>query len=141
MKRSEQRSRKKKWYKIPLFILLAIVLLAGGWGIYTWNNAKQTVNKKMYQQVDAIDHSLSKKKVKEREQLNVLILGIDSKSGSTGRSDSLMVMTLKPETNSMQLISIPRDTRTLIVGKGFDDRIKIGRASCREGVELKERDE
>src|SRR5690625_124593 len=123
MKRSEQRLKKKKWYKIPLLILLALVLLAGGWGIYTWNNAKQTVNKKMYQQVDAIDHSLSKKKVKEREQLNVLILGIDSKSGSTGRSDSLMVMTLKPETNSMQLISIPRDTRTLIVGKGFDDKI------------------
>lgn len=123
MKRTEQRAKKKRWYKIPLLILLALVLLGGSWGIYTWNHAKQTVNKKMFQEVDAIDRSLSKKKVKEREQLNVLILGIDSKSGSTGRSDSLMVMTLKPETNSMQLISIPRDTRTLIVGKDFDDKI------------------
>lgn len=123
MKRSEQRRQKKKRYKIPLLILLAIVLFVGGWGVYTWNNAKQTVNKKMYQEVDTIDHQLSKKKIKEREQLNILILGIDSKTGSTGRSDSLMVMTLKPETNSMQLISIPRDTRTLIVGKGFEDKI------------------
>lgn len=123
MKRRDLKSKKKKWYKIPLIILAAIVLLVGGWVWYTWNNAKQTVNKKMHQQVDAIDHELSKKKVKEREQLNILILGIDSKSGDKGRSDTLMVMTLRPETDSMQLISIPRDTRTFIVGKGFDDKI------------------
>src|SRR5690625_1459504 len=141
MGRVKKRITKRKWYKIPLIIIGISLLLGIVWGVYTWNNAKQTVNKKMYQEVDTIDHKLSKKKVKEREQLNILILGIDSKTGSSGRSDSLMVMTLKPETNSMQLISIPRDTRTLIVGKGFEDRIKIGRASCREGVELKERDE
>lgn len=124
MKRSElKKTKKKKWYKIPLIVLAAIVLLVGGWTWYTWNNAKQTVNKKMHQQVDSIDLELSKKKVKEREQLNILILGIDSKSGERGRSDTLMVMTLRPETDSMQLISIPRDTRTLIVGKGFEDKI------------------
>jgi len=123
MKRVDKKSRKKKWYKVPLLILLVISLFVGGWGLYTWNNAKQTVNKKMYQHIDAIDQSMSKQKVKEREQLNILILGIDSKTGSTGRSDSLMVMTLKPETDSMQLISIPRDTRTLIVGKDFEDKI------------------
>lgn len=128
MKRSELRTKKKKWYKIPLIVIAAIVLLVGGWGFYTWNNAKQTVNKKMHQAVETIDHDLSKKKVKEREQLNILIIGIDSKSGEKGRSDTLMVMTLRPETDSMQLISIPRDTRTLIVGKGFEDKINHAHA-------------
>jgi anionic cell wall polymer biosynthesis LytR-Cps2A-Psr (LCP) family protein len=32
-------------------------------------------------------------------------------------------MTLNPETDSMQMVSIPRDTRTTIVGKGMEDKI------------------
>lgn len=136
MGRVKRRASKRKWYKIPLIILGVFLLLGIIWGVYTWNNAKQTVNKKMYQEVDTIDQTLSKKKIKERKQLNILIMGIDSKSGSTGRSDSLMVMTLKPETNSMQLISIPRDTRTLIVGKGFDDKINHAYAFGGEAMSI-----
>jgi len=136
MGRVKKRITKRKWYKIPLIIIGISLLLGIVWGVYTWNNAKQTVNKKMYQEVDTIDHKLSKKKVKEREQLNILILGIDSKTGSSGRSDSLMVMTLKPETNSMQLISIPRDTRTLIVGKGFEDKINHAYAFGGEAMSI-----
>src|SRR5699024_63461 len=35
----------------------------------------------------------------------------------------MIVMTLDPNNNQMQLVSIPRDSRTLIVGKGFQDKI------------------
>src|SRR5699024_1024690 len=119
MRRRDYKTKKKrKWYKILLLILVAIVLIVGGWVGYTWNNAKQTVDKKMHQSVKSIDHNMSRKKAKEREKLNILIMGIDAKSGDKGRSDSLMVMTLRPEADTMQLISIPRDTRTHIVGVG-----------------------
>jgi len=124
MRRRDYKTKKKrKWYKILLLILVAIVLIVGGWVGYTWNNAKQTVDKKMHQSVKSIDHNMSRKKAKEREQLNILIMGIDAKSGDKGRSDSLMVMTLRPEADTMQLISIPRDTRTHIVGVGKEDKI------------------
>jgi len=136
MKRSEVKAKKKKWYKIPLIVLSAIIVIVGSWVWYTYNNAKQTVNKKMHQSVDTIDFKVSKKKVEEKEQLNVLILGIDSKSGDKGRSDTLMVMTLRPESDSMQLISITRDTRTHIVGKGIDDKINYSYAFAGEEMAI-----
>src|SRR5699024_5792290 len=133
MRRRDYKTKKKrKGDKIALLILAAIELISSGWAGYTWNNARQTVNKRMHQSVKSIDHHLSQKKVKEREPLNILIMGIDAKSGDKGRSDSLMVMTLRPETDTMQLISIPRDTRTHIVGEGKEDKINHAYAFVEE---------
>src|SRR5699024_2983890 len=124
MKRSEVRkSKKKRWYKIPLIVLGVIILIGGIWFLSLYNKAKSTVNEKMYQEVQSIDTSVSEKKLKEKDQLNILIMGIDASDGDTGRSDSIMVASLRPEEDSMELISIPRDTRTSIVGKDFDDKI------------------
>src|SRR5699024_11700178 len=55
--------------------------------------------------------------------LNILLLGVDERKYDSGRSDALMVLSLNPKDDSMQLVSIPRDTRTTIVGKGFEDKI------------------
>lgn len=35
----------------------------------------------------------------------------------------MIVLTVNPNDKSMQMVSIPRDTRTEIIGKGFDDKI------------------
>src|SRR5699024_136687 len=32
-------------------------------------------------------------------------------------------LTLKPESDEMQIVSIPRDTRTTIIGRGTEDKI------------------
>src|SRR5699024_11710934 len=108
----------KKWWKITLVVLLVLVLGVGSYAYSIYHNAKQTVNKKMYETVESIDHVIGKKKLKETKPLNILLLGIDTETGDKGRSDAIMVLSLKPKTNSMQLISIPRDTRTEIVGRG-----------------------
>ncbi len=55
--------------------------------------------------------------------ISILIAGYDQRPEDTGRSDSLMLMTLNPGTQSMKLVSIPRDTYTDIVGKGIQDKI------------------
>lgn len=129
MKRSELREKKnkskKKWWIIPLAIIGVFLLVGGGWFLSVYLDAKDTVNEKMHQPVDSIDHDLSKKKIKAKDQLNILIMGIDAEKDESqeGRSDALMVMTLRPEADSMQLISIPRDTRTFIVGRGEEDKI------------------
>lgn len=126
MKRSELRKTKKKrkwWILGPLIGIGVLVLIVGVWATLIYNDAKKTVNEKMHQPIDVIDRDVSKKKVKAKEKLNILMLGIDAETGDAGRSDSIIVMTLRPDTDSMQLISIPRDTRTLIVGKGIEDKI------------------
>lgn len=71
----------------------------------------------------SIDIKRAKEKIGKREKLNILLLGVDKRKGDRGRSDTIIVLTIDPKKERMKMISIPRDTRTLIVGKGFEDKI------------------
>ena len=48
--------------------------------------------------------------VKEAEPFAVLILGLDVEDGGQSRSDTIIVATVNPKTESMKMVSIPRDT-------------------------------
>jgi polyisoprenyl-teichoic acid--peptidoglycan teichoic acid transferase len=128
---SEEKIKKPKnkrplWLKLLytfLAVLLVFVIAIGIYALSTYNHAKKTVNEEIHQKVTAIDHKEVKQKVKEQKSLNILLLGVDKREGDSGRSDALIVLTLDPKNNKMQQVSIPRDTRTLIVGKGFEDKI------------------
>ena len=45
------------------------------------------------------------------------MLGVDQRPGDSGRSDSIIVITVNPAKKSMEMLSIPRDTRVEIVGQ------------------------
>lgn len=121
--RVKRKKPKKLWLKISLVVLMVLVLGVGTYALTIYNNAKKTVNDRMHEPVENIDTGLAKKKVAEIESLNILLLGIDADSGTRGRSDALMILSVDPKSDHMKLISIPRDTRTQIVGKGIDDKI------------------
>lgn len=123
MSRSNKKKSRKLWLKIPLIIIVLLVLGVGAYAFSIYNNVKQTVNEKMHDPVDSIDMDLTKKKVKAKKPLNILLMGIDTEESDKGRADALMVLTLDPKEDAMQLISIPRDTRTIIAGKGIEDKI------------------
>ncbi|WP_240508076.1 LCP family protein [Virgibacillus indicus] len=121
--RKERKKSKKLWIKIPLVIILVLLLGGGGYAYSIYSNAKNTVNDKMHDPVEAIDTEATKVKIKDVEPLNILLLGVDERDNDKGRSDAMMVLSLDPKNKEMQLVSIPRDTRTAIAGKGFDDKI------------------
>src|SRR5690625_2157643 len=102
--RSSRHKKKstKKWSKITLIVLLVLVMGVGRYDYSIYHNDKQTVNKKMFETVESIDHTIGKKKLKETKPLSILLLGIDTETGDKGRSDAIMVLSLKPKTNSMQ---------------------------------------
>lgn len=129
-----RKMRKRKWITIPLISLLLLGLIIGGYFLFIYYNAKTTVNDKMFEPVQSIDTNVTKKKIKASEPLHILLLGIDAETGDKGRSDALMILSLDPKKETMQLISIPRDTRTMIVGKGFED--KINHAYSFGGVDM-----
>lgn len=107
-------------------MLIILFLLIGGMGAYVYSiyhNVKSTVDNKLHEPVDSIDIEVSNKKMKKQEAINVLLLGVDERAGDKGRSDTMIVMTLEPTNDRMQLISIPRDTRTEIIGRGKEDKI------------------
>ena len=123
-RRVKRKTSRKLWLKIPLVLILLIVLGVGAYGFSVYNNAKNTVDGKIHETVGSIDIGKTKQKIKDVEPLNILLLGIDADEGEDrGRSDAVMVLTLDPQNEQMQLVSIPRDTRTVIAGRGAEDKI------------------
>nr|WP_085990957.1 LCP family protein [Oceanobacillus senegalensis] len=114
---------KRTWLKVSLVVVLVLLVGVGTYFFSIYNHVNKTVNQQMHKPLPSIDHHISKEKMEEKEPLNILLLGVDKRPGDKGRSDSIIVMNLDPANNKMQLISIPRDTRTEIVGKGFTDKI------------------
>lgn len=68
------------------------------------------------------------------EPFSVLLLGVDERDGDAGRSDTMIVITVNPTLQTTKMLSIPRDTYTEIVGKGFKD--KINHAFSFGGIEM-----
>ncbi|MDC3412134.1 LCP family protein [Aquibacillus sp. 3ASR75-11] len=123
-KRSNKHKKsKKRWIKYVLAVILALLIGGGVYAYSIYDNAKQTVQEKIHQPVQSIETNVGKKKMKEEKPLNILLLGVDERANDSGRSDALMVLSLHPEDNSMQIVSIPRDTRTEIIGNNTVDKI------------------
>ena len=59
----------------------------------------------------------------KKEPFSVLMLGIDERDGDKGRSDTMIVLTVNPTTKNVKMLSIPRDTRTEIIGHNTTDKI------------------
>ena len=67
-------------------------------------------------------------------RLNVMLIGVDRRKQETARSDTLMVAMLNLKEKSIQVISIPRDSRVKI--EGLAHRTKINHAHATGGIEL-----
>ena len=65
--------------------------------------------------------------IENAKPINVLLLGIDNgaygRSTEDGRSDTMLLLTANPSEKKAQLLSIPRDTYTEIVGMNYYDKI------------------
>lgn len=119
-----QKKKKKTWLKFTGIILL-ILLLAGG--AYAF-----TVYKSFKNAVDTMHEPIEREKSEKRQEpvvlekkdpFSVLMLGVDEREGDKGRSDTIIVLTVNPNNNSVKMLSIPRDTRTEIIGKNKEDKI------------------
>ncbi|MHA7138189.1 LytR family transcriptional regulator [Rossellomorea arthrocnemi] len=133
--RSDKHKAKRKWPKVVGII--ALLLLLGG-GAYAYS-IYHSLNKTVETMSEKIDRPKSEKRIEEvkfdkKHPFSVLLLGVDERSGDRGRSDTMIVVTVNPHEKTTKMLSIPRDTRVEIVGKGFDD--KINHAYAFGGVEM-----
>lgn len=120
----KKNKKKRKWLLITGMIFLFLLL---GIGVYVYSvyssltTAVDTMHK-------PIERKVSEKRVEEieleqKDPFSVLMLGVDEREGDKGRSDTMIVLTVNPNKNSIKMVSIPRDTRTEIVGHGTVDKI------------------
>src|SRR5690625_4707443 len=134
--RVNRRRKKRRWPFWIGGIFLFFILLIGGFGFYMWDKLGDTVET-MH---DPLERDSDPERQKELEtifqesrSLNVLLLGVDSRDGDGGRSDTMILLSLNPQTDSMLMFSIPRDTYVNIPGRGMD---KINHAYAFGDVEL-----
>lgn len=113
---------KKKRKYLPMVILILVFLIAAGCGAifagFLNNDDKPTPSDEM---------------LTARDKATVMIMGVDSRDGDVGRSDTLMIATIDPKAKQAALFSVPRDTRVKIKGHGWD---KINAAYAYGGYEL-----
>jgi polyisoprenyl-teichoic acid--peptidoglycan teichoic acid transferase len=127
--------KKRKWVKILTFTFVLLFLGVGAYVFSVYNSLTKAVET-MHQ---PIEREKSEKRIEEvtfekKDPFSVLLLGVDEREGDKGRSDTMIVLTVNPKKESVQMISIPRDTRTEIVGRGYED--KINHAYAFGGVEM-----
>ena len=123
--RTERRkdTKKRKWPKWVLGIFV-VLLLGGSASLYfMWDKISDTV-KTMHnplerdqdpERQEALQSLFSK-----NQSINILLFGVDERLGDKGRSDTIILMSLNPKTNSTMMLSIPRDTYVNIPGRGMD---------------------
>ncbi|EAZ84974.1 LCP family protein [Lysinibacillus fusiformis] len=121
MKHSKEKKSKKKLWLWIVGSLLTIFLIFIGTAYFTIQKTMNKINTPLLQTTDAAQ--LEEKTVIKKEPFSVLMLGVDERKDDSGRSDTMIVITVNPEKQTMKMLSIPRDTRTEIVGHDTVDKI------------------
>lgn len=128
--RHNTRSTGKKIFWIFFSIVVGLVLIGGAVAAKVYFDFSGSI-KETYEAVERQNNEEETRReapvdLDKKESFSVLLLGIDTGDlGRTeqGRSDTLMVATVNPETKKTTLVSIPRDTYLEIVGRGTQDKV------------------
>lgn len=125
--RSDKHRQKKSRKGLKIFfliLLLLIIIIAAVLGIAYWKTNKTF--DKIYNPIEG------KKKtsvtLNGSTPFSVLIMGVDERPGDRGRSDTLIATTINGKTNKTQMLSIPRDTKTEIIGHNSNEKINAAYA-------------
>ncbi|MFC7062037.1 LCP family protein [Halobacillus seohaensis] len=121
--RRKTKGKRKRGLKIFLLIFGLLLLGIGTYAGYIFMDVRSTVNNELHEDIESIDTTVTKKKMDNKDPLNILLLGVDERENDQGRSDTMIVMTLDANNEKMQMVSIPRDTEAKIIGDGRVTRI------------------
>ncbi len=135
MSEQQRQSRKVRWDRVLLLLivlLIAVVALAGATVYAYLNIVRTTPVAQVVKQSERPPETLS-------NRVNILLLGVDDKDHENPydlarRSDTMMVASISPQNGTVNVLSLPRDTKVNIPGrKGYD---KLNHAYAYGGAEL-----
>ncbi len=140
MRAERKRKKGKLWLKV-IGILFFLLIASGGAYAYMVYQSLTTAVDTMHQPIEREKSEkrsevITLTKKEDPDPFSVLLLGVDEREGDSGRSDTMIVLTVNPEMNSIKMLSIPRDTRTEIVGRGTVDKINHAYAFGREEMSI-----
>lgn len=129
-----KRKRRKKKKRGNKFLIgcagffLILLAAAGIFAFFVYRDIRNTTDD-MAVEIDREQHESRPEPVNVdagEDPFSVLVLGIDNdeeRDYLRGRSDTMMLMTINPNTDRTSIVSIPRDTYTEIIGRGTMDKI------------------
>lgn len=130
MGRGDKRKKRRNKRRFLLGFFLLVLLIGAGMVFTVYQSLQYTLSGEILHSTKrAKDVSLQKK-----EPFTVLLLGVDEREGDVGRSDTMLFLSINGKDNTAKMLSIPRDTRVEIVGKGSKD--KINHAYAFGGVKM-----
>jgi len=123
--------RKLKIFLIGVGILLILLVIVGIGGYYYIQNSYNYKPSKSFPSLDPIE--ITDLVLGKQDRINILFFGVDERSYDIGRSDTIIFISLNLKDKHVDLLSIPRDSRVIIPGRGYD---KINHAYHYGGVDL-----
>ncbi len=122
----------KHFLKVFLITVLSLSIVGGvGTKLYLDHDDKK--KKEERAEIVSLDEKQGPK-----QRVNILLLGVDApekdRKGDIPRSDTMMLLSLDPQTNTSFILSIPRDTRVILPGRS--NYTKINHAHRFGGPEL-----
>lgn len=133
----DRRADRNSHFKAPqihphrplMWVIVAVLLvfLSAGlaYGYQAWSSAKKTFNQ-TYESSNISKSRNVSSVLKKNKPFSILMLGTDTGAlgrSDVGRTDTMMVATINPSTETAYLTSIPRDTR-VTVGSGANASIQ-----------------
>ena len=124
---AKEKKKKSLVLKVIVTILIILIVLAIAIGIYVFSKVNSLSNA-IHNPLDRDKSELRKKPVGDGDPVSIVIYGIDEdakrKQQNLGqRTDSIVMMSINPKDHKTVMVSVPRDTRAKIVGRGTTEKI------------------
>ena len=116
------RRRRFRWWYVPLglvtlLVIAGVVLTVLAYpGYKRFDDAVQRSNDRL--DAKARGALVPDEGMLLRNPTTILVLGTDSREGEPARSDTIMLLRFDPDRHTVNYLSIPRDTRIDVPGRG-----------------------
>jgi LCP family protein required for cell wall assembly len=122
---AEPVRKRRRWGRRIAIVLLLLLVLAIGWGVLGFLAVRTGVKEANARLDDKAKAVLTAQEGSIMSTpSNILLVGTDAGPGPgrsrTGLSDSIMLVRTDPDAHRISLLSIPRDLRVPIAGRGED---------------------
>ena len=129
----KKKKKKRKRFKIIGLIFLVFLVAGGAYAVTLYHSLAGTINT-----MQGAQHKSEKRSeditFKQQDPFSLLVLGVDERKDDSGRSDTMIVITVNPKKESIEMLSLPRDTRTEIIGRGTVE--KMNHAYAYGGIKM-----
>ena len=108
---SENKTKKSKKFFNYLGIIIILIIIFAGKVIVSGSSSDSWFNTGIFSKIAHITTSSNKKLIgDENDRINILLIGMGGKNHDGGYlADTIMLVSIKPSTKQVSMISIPRD--------------------------------